>query len=56
MTKSPFKTGNELIDEMVEDPTMDQFYDRHPNTLTEDDLKKIVLIERKNRALYITKE
>lgn len=48
--------GNELIDEIAKEPTVDFFFDRNPATLTDDDLRMLVEIERKNRALFIEKK
>lgn len=50
------KTGNEMIDEIAEGPTLDSFFDRNPKTLTDDDLRSLIELERKNRAMFIEKK
>lgn len=50
------KDGNELIDEIAETPNLDYFYDRNPTTLKDADLRQLVDIERRNRALFIEKK
>lgn len=49
------KTGNEFIDEIGEEPTLDSFFDRNPRTLTDDHLRQLIEIERRNRATFIEK-
>lgn len=48
------KTGPELVEEIGEHVTLDEFYDRDPATLSIDDAYIVVGIERKKRAQYIT--
>ena len=50
------KDGNALIDEIGKEPNLDYFYDRNPATLRESDLRQLVDIERRNRALFIEKK
>ena len=55
MTDAP-KTGPEIIDEMVKEPTLDTFLDRNPRTMTDEDLRQFIELQRRNRAAYIEKE
>lgn len=48
--------GNELIDKIGEQPTMDFFFDRNPKELSDDDLRRLIDIERGNRAAFIEKK
>lgn len=50
------KEGNDFIDEISQDPTLNSFFDRNPKGLTDDDLKRLIEIERQNRALFIEKK
>lgn len=52
----PLKTGPEVIDEMTKEPTLDAYFDRDPHTLTDDDLRQFIEIQRQRRALFIQKE
>lgn len=56
MKIEPLKTGPEVIDEMAAEPTLDAYFDADPHTLTDDDLKAFIEIQRQKRALFITKE
>ncbi len=46
----------DMVQDMVADPTLDQFFDRNPATLTDDDFRKLIEIERVRRAEFITAE
>lgn len=50
------KTGPEMVDEIGKDPTLDSFFDRNPKTLSDDDLRALIEVERKNRAMFIEKK
>lgn len=50
------KEANDFIDEIGQDPTLNSFFDRNPKTLTDDDLLRLIEIERQNRALFIEKK
>lgn len=47
--------GNELIDEIGKQPTMDRYFDRNPKELSDTDLLELIETERANRAAFITK-
>lgn len=47
--------GNELIDEIGKQPTMDRYFDRNPKELSDSDLLELIETERANRAAFITK-
>ena len=55
MTTTPEKDGNDLIDEIGQDPTLNSFFDRNPKSITEDDWMQLVEIERQKRAMFIEK-
>ncbi len=46
----------DMVQAMVADPTLDAFFDRNPATLTDDDFRKLIEIERVRRAEFITAE
>lgn len=50
------KTGPELATEIAQSPTLDKFFDRNPQTLTDADFRALIELERKNRAAYIEKK
>lgn len=50
------QTGQEAIDEISKAPTLDVFFDRNPKTLSDDDLRQLIEVERKDRALFIEKK
>lgn len=50
------KDGIELVDEIAKEPTLDIFFDRNPRTLSDDDLRELIEIERRKRALFIEKK
>ncbi len=54
MTTDP--KAADMVQDMVADPTLDQFFDRNPATLTDDDFRKLIEIERVRRAEFITAE
>ena len=43
-------TAPEIIDQMVEEPTLDEFFDRDPNEV---DLKALIKRSRADRAAFI---
>lgn len=47
------KTGPELMDEVVQHPTIDLYLDRHPKSLTVEDKKRLISMLREERALFI---
>lgn len=49
------KDGNELVDEVGKEPTLDAYFDRNPRTLTDDELRQLIEVERSNRAAFIEK-
>lgn len=55
MTKTA-QTGNELIDEIGQEANLDRYFDRNPRTLTDDELRQLVEIERGRRAMFIEKK
>ena len=50
------KSSSELIDEIIQDPSLDEFMKRDPATLTRDDYVNIVEHFRKLRAEFIEAE
>ena len=52
------ETGPETIDKMTQgdNVTLDLYFDRHPNTMTLDDYRELVRMERKRRADRIAKK
>jgi hypothetical protein len=56
MSQSTTKTtseGNEQLDAAAAEPTLDEFLRRRPDDLTDADLRRMVEIERGNRARFI---
>lgn len=55
-TKS--KTGPELLEEIGENPTLDQFLDRDPHSqpYTDEELLRQIEVERHNRLSYSIRE
>ena len=47
------KTGPEIIDDMIQEPTLDEMMRRDPATLTDTELLRIVELEREQRAIFI---
>ncbi len=47
------KTGPEIIDDMIKEPTLDEMMRRDPATLSDADLRRIVELEREQRAIFI---
>jgi len=50
------KTGVEIMDAMVQVPTLDRFFDNDPKTLTDDDLWELIGAQRAQRAIFMEKE
>ena len=50
------KTARDMVDEMIADPTLDQFFDRNPAELTDQNFRALVEIERAQRAEFIKAE
>lgn len=50
------KSGVEIIDEMIDAPTLDRFFDNEEEDLTDDDLWKLIDINRRQRAINIDKD
>ena len=46
-------TGQELVEEIRKDPSLDEVMRRDPTNVTEADLRSIVQHEREARALFI---
>lgn len=55
VVRSPSSTGAELIGEMIKEPSLDVFYDRHPDTLTAQDYKLLIDRLRADRARFTDK-
>lgn len=51
--EAELKTAPELIDEMVKEPTLDEFMDRDPAQV---DFPELVKVLRADRARFLTKE
>lgn len=45
----------ELMEELVKEPTIDMFFEADPSTLSREQLAELVTIQRRDRALFITK-
>lgn len=57
MADDEVQDGNAAIDEAAQEPNLDfLFFDRNPKTLSDDDLRNMIEIERKNRAIFIEKK
>ena len=54
MTNVP--TATDMVEEMIADPTLDQFFDRNPAELEDKDFRALVEIERARRAEFIKAE
>jgi hypothetical protein len=54
----PRETGPETIDKMVtgDNPTLDLYFDRHPDTMGPEDYVQMVRIMRRQRAERIAKK
>ena len=50
------KTATDMVTDMIADPTLDAFFDRNPATMTDDDFRSFIEIERVRRAEFITAE
>ena len=50
------KTATDLVTDMIKDPTLDQFFDRNPAELKDQDFRALVEIERARRAEFIKAE
>lgn len=48
--------ANQLIEEIITEPSLDDFMRRDPAELTDEDFARIVEIERDNRAKFIAAE
>jgi hypothetical protein len=47
-------TAHDLVEEMVKQPTLDQFFNRNPAEITDAELAQFVEIERQRRVDFIT--
>lgn len=56
MTTTAKPDGNALIDQIVQEPTMDTFFAVDPVTLTDEQLLDLVRAERRARAMFIEKD
>ena len=54
MTDAP--KAADMVQDMIADPTLDQFFDRNPATMSDDMFRKLIEIERVRRAEFITAE
>lgn len=51
------KSGVEIMDEMVEAPTLDRFFDNDPDVFLDDThLRELIDINRRQRAVQIEKD
>ena len=50
------KTARDMVTDMIADPTLDQFFDRNPAELTDQNFRALVEIERACRAEFIKAE
>ena len=50
------KTATDMVTDMIADPTLDQFFDRNPTELTDQNFRALVEIERARRAEFIKAE
>ncbi len=46
----------DMVQDMIADPTLDQFFDRNPAAMTDNDFRAFIQIERVRRAEFITAE
>lgn len=56
MPKAPSGDIHAVVDEIVKHPTLDEYLDRHPSTLTETDYLKLINNLRADRAMFIKGE
>lgn len=56
MPIAPTGDIHEIVDEIAKRPTLDEFLDRHPRTLTDDDFRKLISNLRADRAMFIKGE
>lgn len=49
-------TGPEIMDRMQETVTLNRFMERNPVTMTREDFKALLEIQRRDRALFIGKK
>lgn len=50
------QTGNEAIDEISAKPNLDFFFERNPKSLTDEELRHKIEVERQQRAMFIEKK
>ncbi len=50
------KTGQELIKEAAEEPSVDQFMQQDPANMIDEDLDTLIGVLRRKRAEFIAKE
>lgn len=51
----PAPDAHDLVDEIIEHDTLDLYYGDNPERLSDEDLKALIDIERRDRAAYIEK-
>lgn len=56
MAKAAELTGPELVELIGDEHSMDFFYNGDPDKLTEEHLRELVTIHRRERAAFIAKE
>ena len=50
------KTADDFVDEMIKEPSLDRFFDIHPERLTDDDFRQFIAQQRRERARFIEKD
>jgi len=50
------ETAKETIDQMVEEPTLDEFFKKNPKHFTDEDYKQMVRVAREQRARFVKKK
>ena len=48
--------GNAAIDKIAAMPNLDRFYDRNPNTMSDEDFMELIRVDRQRRAMFIEKK
>lgn len=56
LTKGNLASAPQIMEQMIELPTLDLFLDRNPKHLSDDDLRHYIDIQRQRRTMYIDKE
>ncbi len=53
---TPSPTGQELLEQVAAEPTLDEIYRRDPRTVDTEERRRVTLLLREERARYIAKD